>query len=91
MSRPHILTEATSEYDKHSNLIPKAFPWLFPGEAEKLSITEWAKRLVLYQDGQFAKDKMWRFFGLNYSKRRKNQPSGVFFNTRRPLVIQEDL
>jgi hypothetical protein len=37
-----------------------------------------AKRLVLYQDDQFAKEKMWGFFALNFSERRKNQLSGVF-------------
>jgi hypothetical protein len=34
---------------------------------------------VLYQDGQFSKDKMWGFFALNFSERRKNQLSGGFF------------
>jgi hypothetical protein len=65
MSWPHVSTEATSKYDKHSNLFLKAFPWLFPGgvgdynqyREEKLSVIEWAKRLVLYQEVDFQKTK----------------------------------
>jgi hypothetical protein len=87
MSWPYVSDKPVSEYDKHSNLFCKAFPWLFPGgvgdyyqyREEKISAAEWAKRMVLYKDGRFAKDKMWGFFALNYVERRKNQSSGGFF------------
>ena len=67
MEWPYVSKEAVSEYESTSNLFPKAFPWLFPGgigdyksyKDEKLDVGKWAKRLLYYQDGRFAKDKMW--------------------------------
>jgi hypothetical protein len=56
MSWPHPSTEATSKYDKHSNLLSKAFPWLCLkgvgdygqySREEKLSVSEGARQLVL--------------------------------------------
>jgi hypothetical protein len=87
MSWPYVSEKPVSEYDKHSHLFCKAFPWLFPGgvgdygqyREEALSAAEWARRMVLYKDGRFAKDKMWGFFALNYVERCKNQSSGGFF------------
>jgi hypothetical protein len=87
MNWPYVSDKPVNEYDKHANLFCKAFPWLFPGgvgdygqyREEKLSPSEWAKRMVLYKDGRFAKDKMWGFFALNYVERHKNQSSGGFF------------
>jgi hypothetical protein len=87
MNWPYVSEKPVNEYDKHANLFCKAFPWLFPGglgdygqyRDEKLSPSEWAKRMVLYKDGRFAKDKMWGFFALNYVERHKNQSSGGFF------------
>jgi hypothetical protein len=84
---PYVSEKAVSEYDKHQHLFCKAFPWLFPGgvgdysqyREEKLTPSEWARRMVLYKDGRFAKDKMWGFFALNFAERRKNQSSGSFF------------
>ena len=44
-----------------------------------MTVSDWARRMVLYQDGHFAKDKLWWFFALNYATRHKNQSSGGFF------------
>ena len=84
---PYINPTPVSEYDTNSGLFPKAFPWLFPGgrgdfnqfRNTKLTISDWAKNLVLYEDGRFAKDKMWGFYVLNYATRKKNQTSGGYF------------
>ena len=87
VSWPYSTKEALSEYGSNTNLFCKAFPWLFPGglgdfsqyrEGEE-TIEKWAKRMLLYEDGRFAKDKMWCFYVLNVSNRRANQSSGAFF------------
>jgi hypothetical protein len=61
--------------------------WLFPGgvgdfndyRERKISAMDWVARMLQYEDGRFASDKMWCFFALNYSARRRNQTSGHFF------------
>jgi hypothetical protein len=84
---PYTDPKPVSEYDTNSGLFPKAFPWLFPGgrgdfyqfRKTKLTVTDWVKNLVLYEDGRFAKDKMFGFYVLNYATRKKNQTSGGYF------------
>ena len=84
---PYIDPKPISEYDTNSALFTKAFPWLFPGgrgdfhqfRNKKLTISQWVKNLVLYEDGRFAKDKMWGFYVLNYATRKRNQTSGGYF------------
>jgi hypothetical protein len=84
---PYTDPTPVSEYDTNSGLFPKAFPWLFPGgrgdfhqfRNKKLTITDWVKNLVLYEDSRFAKDKMFGFYVLNYATRKKNQTSGGYF------------
>ena len=64
-----------------------AFPWLYPGgvgdfnEIRRTPITEadWAENLLHYQDGRFAKDKLWCFFTLNYIYRHRNMSQSRFF------------
>jgi hypothetical protein len=70
-----------SECDVNSGLFAKAFPWLFPGgrgdyhqfRNTKLAVGDWAKNLVLCEDGRFAKDKMFGFYVLNHATQKKNQ------------------
>jgi hypothetical protein len=84
---PYTDPTPVSEYDTSSGLFPKAFPWLFPGgrgdyhqfRSKKLTVNDWVKNLVLYEDGRFAKDKMFGFYVLNYATRKKNQTSGGYF------------
>ena len=64
----------------------KLFHGYFQGELgnsqyqeEKLTPSEWARRMVLYKDRRFAKDKKWGFFALNFAERCKYQSSGSFF------------
>ena len=83
---PHVDNEAVSEYEE-TDLFPKAFPWLFPGgigdykqyHARKLEMKEWIQILLRYEDGRFAKDKMWTFYVLNYLERHRSQSKGSFF------------
>ncbi len=84
---PYVSPEPVNEYDSNEKLFCKAFPWLFPGgnadvndyRTRKITPTEWAERLLMFEDGRFATDKMWCFFALNYTTRRRNQSSGRFF------------
>jgi hypothetical protein len=84
---PYVSQTPVSEYDTNSGLFSKAFPWLFPGgrgdfhqfRDTKLTVSDWAKNLLLYEDGRFAKDKMWPFYVLNFATRKKNQTSGGYF------------
>jgi hypothetical protein len=64
-----------------------AFPWLFPGgigdikdsRLYELELSDWAENLLYYQDGRFAKDKLWCFFTLNYIYRRQNFNQSQWF------------
>lgn len=73
-------TSPISEYDCNEKIFASAFPWLFPSglgdymnlrnKEQKITADDWAKRLILYEDARFAKDKMFCFFVLNYCTRR---------------------
>jgi hypothetical protein len=84
---PYVSSHPVSEYDTTEKLYCKAFPWLFPGgvgdindyRERSFTASEWARRLLDYEDGRFASDKMWCFFALNYCTRRRNQDSGRYF------------
>ena len=64
-----------------------AFPWLYPGgfgdikgiRDTPINPSEWAENLLYYEDGRFARDKLWCFFTLNYLYRRRNQGQSHFF------------
>jgi hypothetical protein len=86
-SWPYVSPNPVNEYDFSEKIFCKAFPWLFPGgvgdindyRRTRISVGDWAERMLHYQDGRFAEDKMWCFFCLNYVTRRRNQSSGRFF------------
>ena len=111
MSFPYVSTTPVNEFDTTSKLFCIAFPWLFPGgygdindySEIKETPDEWMKRLLYYQDGRFAEDKMWSFFALNYTVRKKmltqvltslmaslkmGQKQSLNCNTRLKMVIQ---
>jgi hypothetical protein len=75
MPWPYVSPDPVSEYDEDANLFPKAFLWLFPRGSgdffqyreEALTASKWIKRMLLYVDGRFAKDKMWGFFAFNFA------------------------
>jgi len=85
---PQQSKEAISEFDASIRLFVNAFPHLFPGgiadarESDRkvnVSIAKWAKHLLLYSDGRFARDPVWGFFAFNFSLRQRNTDSGSFF------------
>jgi hypothetical protein len=84
---PYKSPTPINEYDKENSLFTRAFPWLFPGgcgnfgqyREKKLTVNEWARNLLYYKDGRFAKDRIWCFFALDFATRKKNQMSGGFF------------
>jgi hypothetical protein len=83
---PYVSPDPVNEYDTTEKKFCNAFPWLFPGgvgdfndyRERKISATDWVARMLQYEDGRLASDKMWCFFALNYSTRRRNQTSGLF-------------
>ena len=84
---PYVSSDPVNEFDETSKLFCKAFPWLFPGGVGdaydyseiKESTDDWLKRLLYYHDGRFAADKMWGFYALNFTYRKKNCDSGAYF------------
>ena len=44
-----------------------------------MNVRDWTKRMLYYQDGRFAKDRIWCFSALSFATRKKNQLSGGFF------------
>ena len=86
MNWPYCDTEAMSEFGDNINLFCKAFPWLFPGGIgdfsqipnKSESPEKWSQRMLWYEDGRFTKDKIWCFYTLNVSNRKRNQSAGVF-------------
>ena len=84
---PYVSETPINEYDMTQKLFCQAFPWLFPGGTGdvndcsdvKETVEEWMKRLLYFEDGRFCRDKIWSFFALNYSMRKKNSTSGAYF------------
>ena len=87
MQFPYASPKPINEYEEDIGLFTKTFPWLFPGglgdysqfREKKTTVNEWARNLLYYKDGRFAKDKIWCFFTLDFVTRKKNQTSGGFF------------
>ena len=86
MQLPYASPDPINEYDD-SSLFTRAFPWLFPGgygdfgqhRNKTLNVSDWARNMLFYKDGRFAKDRIWCFFALDFATRKKNQMSGGFF------------
>ena len=84
---PYASPEPINEYEEDNSLFTRAFPWLFPGglgdfgqfRDKKITVGDWARDLLYYKDGRFAKDRIWCFFVLDFVTRKKNQMSGGFF------------
>ena len=80
---PAVKDHAVSEFgDK--KIFALAFPWLFPGGVGDVkdfpgSLSDWGKMLLFYEDGRFAKDKIFCFYAMNYIVRQRNASSGNFF------------
>ena len=86
MQFPYASPDPINEYDD-SSLFTRAFLWLFPGgygdfgqyRNKSLNVSDWARNMLYYKDGRFAKDRIWCFFALDFATRKKNQMSGGFF------------
>ena len=84
---PQTSSEALSEFGD-IRIFTNAFPHLFPGgigdpndknRTKQIHIADWAKHLLLYEDGRFAKDPVWCFFAYNYVQRQRNTQGGHYF------------
>lgn len=61
----------------NTKIFANAFPWLFPGGIGDIKdyngdMKDWGKMLLYYEDGRFARDKMFCFFAMNYITRNRN-------------------
>ena len=82
---PAVSTTPVNEYSQ-KKIFALAFPWLFPGGEGDVrdypgSNKEgaWGKHLLYYEDGRFARDKIFSFYALNYITRMRNNSSGKWF------------
>ena len=98
MEWPAVDDVPVSEYDD-IRLFPRAFPWLFPGgygdlkdfENSDANLASWGRRLLYYEDGRFAKDKLFCFYAMNYIVRHRNSSSGKFFIEKFQRDVPETL
>jgi len=80
---PTVKNVPISEFGS-TRIFARAFPWLFPGGIGDPKdypgyINEWGAHMLYYEDGRFAKDKIFSFFAMNYIIRQRNSSSGRFF------------
>ena len=85
---PKVSSEPENEWNG-IKIFVSMFPWLFPGgvgdinetgcHEKSLSFKKWADYLLHYEDGRFAKDRIWCFYTENMRQRRENMASGSFF------------
>ena len=85
---PKVSSEPENEWNG-IKIFVNMFPWLFPGgvgdinetgrHEKSLSFKKWADYLLHYEDGRFAKDRIWCFYTENMRQRRDNMASGSFF------------
>src|SRR5687767_9618075 len=77
---PYASPIPINEYDEENSLFTRAFPWLFPGghgdfgqfRDKKLNVADWARNMLYYKDGRFAKDWIMVFpFSLDFATRKK--------------------
>ena len=79
--------KAIDEYDPLEDIFPKVMPWLFPGGVggpydlfpKKRTMQDWGEACLYYEDGRFAKDKIFAFYALSYINRHRNDSQGRFF------------
>jgi len=80
---PDKSDEPVNEYG-NARIFAMAFPWLFPGGEGDIKdfsgdMVEWGKMMCYYEDGRFARDKIFCFFAMNYITRHRNNSSGKYF------------
>jgi len=80
---PTVKDVPVSEFGT-TRIFARAFPWLFPGGIGDPKdypgrVNEWGAHMLYYEDGRFAKDKIFSFFAMNYIIRQRNASSGRFF------------
>ncbi|CAB9531982.1 Inherit from euNOG: Conserved hypothetical protein (Partial), partial [Seminavis robusta] len=97
LSYPPVSEEAINEFGD-TKIFARAYPWLFPGGIGDVkhfphTMTKWGEYMLLYEDGRFAKDKLFAFFATNYIVRHRNSSSGNWFikelNKGGPTTLEE--
>ena len=83
---PMLSPNAVDEFSD-MRIFVNAFPWLFPGgigdpkdyPRSRGHLGEWGKHMLMFEDGRFARDKIFGFFALNHIIRMRNSGQGKFF------------
>ena len=78
---PYASPEPINEYEEDNSLFTRAFPWLFPGglgdygqfRNKKITVGDWARNLLYYKDGRFAKDRIWCFLYWTLPQERRTK------------------
>jgi hypothetical protein len=78
---PYASPEPINEYEEDNSLFTRAFPWLFPGglgdfgqfRNKKITVGDWARTLLYYKDGRFAKDRIWCFLYWTLPQERRTK------------------
>lgn len=83
MDWPAVSQLPVSEFGS-KKIFCMAFPWLFPGGIGDVKdfpgdMGRWGSMLLHYEDGRFARDKVFCFYALNYITRHRNNSSGKWF------------
>ena len=83
MDWPAVSKLPVSEFGS-KKIFCMAFPWLFPGGIGDIKdfpgdMGKWGSMLLHYEDGRFARDKVFCFYALNYITRHRNNSSGKWF------------
>lgn len=85
---PQTSTEAVSEYSDTMKIFTNAFPHLFPGgiadvtdsdRTRTIDASDWARHLLHFKDGRFARGPIWSFFTYGFVERRRNVKNGNYF------------
>jgi hypothetical protein len=80
---PKLSERALNEYSD-IRIFTNAFPWLFPGGVGDAKdypgkLATWGKNMLYFEDGRFARDKIFGFFALDHIIRMRNATSGRWF------------
>ena len=84
LNMPSVEEIPLSEYNE--DILPNVFPHLYPGGIggnnnhfqDNCDLHNYAKRLLNYEDGRFASDKVWCYYTLDMIQRHKNNRNGNF-------------
>ena len=77
---PYASPTPINEYEEDNSLFTRAFPWLFPGgygdfgqfRDKKLTVGDWTRRMLYYQDGRLQRIEYGAFLHLTLLQGKKS-------------------